>query len=281
METSMWVRATKLLISTSLLLSLDGALIVVFGSLLYGTQMDLELVIAAFLAVFSIYNLNKITDKVEDSINQRERAFKTNKIYSVLSVGAIIISLAIGALKGFFYLLILLTPIILGIFYSVKMSNKLPRLKEITGAKSIIVAFSWSTTGAFLPLTSGTINFMETSLVFTYIFIQVLINTVLFDSFDTKGDLVTGIKTIPSLLGQSRTKVLLLSVNSTLIFWLGLCYIEGIFKQFLLPLLFGIIYGYLIILRFLGKNLREVSTEIIIDGEWLLIVPMMKLFVPI
>jgi 4-hydroxybenzoate polyprenyltransferase len=273
----MWERAAKFFVSTSLLLSIDGILIFLFGSYLYQTQINIPLAIAAFLVVFSVYNLNKATDKVEDKINQRETATKSKSLYIALSIVTMLVSLTIGALNDAFAFLILATPIIIGIFYSIKISPKIPRLKEITGAKSVLVAFSWSLNGALLPLYAQPIDFEKLALVFTYIFAQVMINTILFDSLDTKGDLVSGIKTIPTALGPKRTKKLLLFANSTLVAWLGFCYFENLFLKFIPALLVGVIYGYIIVLKFLNKDARKVSTEMIIDGEWLLIVPIMRL----
>ncbi len=276
----MCVNVAKFLVSTSLLLSLDGALIVIFGSFLYAIQINPELAIASFLAVFSIYNLNKATDKVEDQVNQRETCSKPNKHYFIFSVATMIISLIIGALISFFSFLILITPIVIGFFYSIKISHKLPRLKEITGGKSLFVASCWSIIGAFLPLSLHPINFEKVALVFTYIFAQVMVNTILFDYFDAKGDLLTGIKTIPTALGPSRTKLLLITTNSTLILWLGFCCYAGLFIKFIPALLLGIIYSYLIIWHFLiSKKSRKGITDIIIDGEWLLIVPLMLLLI--
>jgi 4-hydroxybenzoate polyprenyltransferase len=275
----MSTNVAKFLVSTSLLLSLDGALIVIFGSFLYAIQINPELAIASFLAVFSVYNLNKATDNVEDQVNRREIGSKSDKHYFLFSIIAMLVSLIIGALISFFSFLILITPIVIGFFYSIKISHKLPRLKEITGGKSLFVASCWSIIGAFLPLSLHPINFEKTGLVFTYIFVQVMVNTVLFDSLDAEGDLVSGIRTIPTALGPSRTKLVLVFTNSTLLLWLGFCYSAGLFVRFIPALLLGVIYCYLMIWQFLSKKSRKVVTDLIIDGEWLLIVPLMLLFI--
>jgi 4-hydroxybenzoate polyprenyltransferase len=275
----MWARVVKFFVSSSLLLSVDGILIVIFGCFLYGIPINTELTIASFLAVFSVYNLNKATDKVEDSVNRPETRPKPTLFYVIPSLVALIVSLLIGALNGGFALIILSTPIIIGLLYSVKVSKKLPRLKEVTGAKSVSVALSWSLIGSFLPLSSQTINLEEVPLVFFYIFVQVMVNTMIFDAFDIKGDSVIKIKTIPTVLGRTMTRMVLLLTNTTLIFWIGFCYFEGFFIKFIPALLLGIVYGYIIIWRFLGKECRSLSSEILIDGEWLLVVPLMRLII--
>ncbi len=273
----MWARVVKCLVSTSLLLSLDGALIYIFASYLYETQINPQLIVASFLGVFSVYNLNKATDRAEDQMNQRETTANSNIYYIIPSVLAMAVSLIIADLNSVFALLILTIPLVVGLFYSVKISNRLPRLKEVTGAKSILVALSWSVTGSLLPLSMQAVDLQRVGLVFSYIFIQVLVNTVLFDVLDTTGDLVTGIKTIPALLGLSQTRVFLMLANSTLIFWIAFCFADGLFLRFLPALFFGVMYGYGIICYFMRKNSRKISTDIFIDGQWLLILPLMKI----
>jgi 4-hydroxybenzoate polyprenyltransferase len=272
----MWARTAKFLISTSLLLSIDGSLIVIFGCLLYNIPINLGLIIASFLAVFSVYNLNKATDKAEDSINRPGIVSKSTSFYVIPSVIAMIVSLVIGALNGVFAILILSTPIFIGLLYSVKISKNIPRFKEITGAKSISVALSWSLIGALLPLASGAINAEEVFLVFIYIFIQVMINTIIFDAFDVKGDATIGIKTIPVALGLSNTRRVLFLANTILIPWTIFCYFQGLFVQFLPALIFGIAYGYLILWRYLDSGHRSLASDLLIDGEWVFIVPLMR-----
>jgi 4-hydroxybenzoate polyprenyltransferase len=275
----MLLRTTKFLISTSLLLSLDGALIVIFGSFLYGIPINYQLTIASFLAVFSVYNLNKATDKREDSINRPETASKSTLYYLVPSIAAMIVSLFLGVLNGVFAVLILSTPFIVGLFYSVKISPKLPRLKEVLGAKSFLVAFTWSMNGAFLPLPTQLISLDKITLVFLYIFIQVTVNTILFDALDAKGDSLMRIKTLPIVLGPKKAKSILLLLNSTLIIWLTFCEFEGFFTRFMYALFFGVIYSYVLIVYFLGKNKRTLRAELMIDGEWMPIVTLMKLII--
>jgi hypothetical protein len=49
-------------------------------------------------------------------------------------------------------MLLVITPLVIGVIYSVKLFPFLPRLKEVVGVKSISVAFSWALTGSLLPV---------------------------------------------------------------------------------------------------------------------------------
>jgi 4-hydroxybenzoate polyprenyltransferase len=176
-------------------------------------------------------------------------------------------------------LLTLVTPILVGVFYSVKLSRSMPRLKEIVGAKSVSVAFSWALYGSFLPLSLHQAEFEKTILIFTYIFVQLLVNTVLFDVLDVKGDSDSGIKSIPVVLGRSRTAKLLTIANSALCFWLAYSVFRGLFLNYLPALFFGVAYGYVIIWVFSSKGRQRLQAELMIDGEWLPIVAFMKIVI--
>jgi 4-hydroxybenzoate polyprenyltransferase len=273
----MWMKVANFMVQSSLLLSLDAIFITVFGALLYGFEISPLLLFAAALGTFSVYTLNKATDQKEDLINKREHKLQP-KHYIYLALATMLASFAIAAFNGLFAFLVIVSPLVIGFFYSLRISKKIPRIKEITGAKSAMVALSWGIYGAILPLTAHLVNLETTALVFIYIFCQVLINTIVFDSFDAIGDSASNIRTIPLVLGQRGTQIFLLSINTALVFWTGFCVCEGFFLRFLPMLILGIAYSYAIVLRFLHKS-RNISREFLTDGEWLLIVPIMKIFI--
>lgn len=235
------------------------------------------IVLASFLAVFSVYNLNKATDKTEDAINRPGTTTKSTSYYVIPSVIAMIASFIIAVYVSIFALLILLTPILVGFFYSVKITSTLPRLKEIVGAKSVFVAFTWSLSGAFLPLTTGSTQGYRIVLVFSYIFLQVIVNTILFDVLDVKGDSASGMKTVPIVLGRNRTRNFLIFTNTVLCVWLVICGIEGLFMRYLPALEFGVFYTYVLIWHFIGGNCPRLLAEILVDGQWFPIVLIMKI----
>ena len=265
--------------SSSLFLALNSVFVVYFSFLLYGIDVSSPILLAVFLSTFSVYGLNKVTDQVEDSINKPEIASKSQTYYLIPSIVCCLISLGIGALEGPLVFTILLTPLIIGFVYSVKICKLLPRLKEMLGVKSIFVAFSWAFTGSLLPAAIGLVDVDKILLVFMYIFIGLFVNTVLFDVLDIEGDKVSGVKTIPMVLGRSGTMYLLVAVNSLLFFWVGLCWFFGLFVRDLPALVFGAFYGYAVICYFTKNKRKRLSAELIVDGEWLPIVAFLRAIV--
>jgi 4-hydroxybenzoate polyprenyltransferase len=267
-----FLRVVRFFTSSSLFLALNSALVVYFSFILYEIEVSPLILLAAFLSTFAVYSLNKVTDKTEDSINKPEQTTKAQKYYLIPSIVSCIISLAIGLMEGPLVFLVLLTPLIVGFVYSVKISKLLPRLKEVLGVKSVLVAFSWAFTGSFLPALMGFVTAEKIFLVFMYIFIQLFVNTVLFDVLDMSGDGVSQVKTIPLRLGKTRTAHLLFLANSLLLLWLVCCFVFGLFLRYLPAAAFGVFYGYGLIWYFTKNSGKRLSAELMVDGEWLPIV---------
>jgi len=267
---------TSFLISTSLFLAISGSLKVLFFCLLFNTFV-LNIVLATFLIIFSTYGLNKLTDIKEDAINAPERAKIIKKIEPVFKfslVFSFILSLLLGFSVNVLTLPVLLFPLFSGTLYSVKFSKNLPRLKDILGVKNITIALTWAVGSTLLPaICLLEKEIMQILLIFYFFFLKSLINAVLFDIRDIEGDRISGVRTMPVVLGRQKTKNLLLILNSTLIPWLAISYLSGFFYQYLPVLIFAIAYGYWYIIHFCKEGVKiGKSLDLLVDGEWIPIV---------
>jgi 4-hydroxybenzoate polyprenyltransferase len=252
-------------------------MVVVFSFCLLSYRIVPDLLLAAFLVTFSVYGLNRVTDRVEDSINRPERT--TKPIFSLFPlVASMLAGLLIGLLEGLTCFIVLLSPLIIGLVYSVRLSKSAPRLKDVVGAKSFAVAASWALTGCLLPVSFYAVNLEKVVLDFVYIFIHILVGTILCDALDWKGDLIAGVETIPLRLGRKKTKKLLIIMNSFAVFWLVYCVTRGLFMQLMPALAFGCVYGYLAIWYFFKDRCRRLTADLMLDGEWLPIVLILSVF---
>jgi 4-hydroxybenzoate polyprenyltransferase len=265
-------KALRFMISSSLLLSLNGVMVVVFGFFLASTRIMPPLILAAFLVTFSVYGLNKVTDKAEDLVNRPETSPIASGYYLIFSVASMLIGFLIGIFEGLLAFFALFAPVIIGVIYSVRISKSIPRLKEIVGVKSLVVAACWGLTGCLLPDSFGTAKLPVIVIVFVYIFIRVFVGATLCDVLDKKGDLVSGVETIPIRLGRNKTKKLLLFLNSLGMLLSIYCVATGILVRFVPALLFGVLYGYLAIWFFFRDNCKRFAAGLMLDGEWLPIV---------
>lgn len=256
---------------SSLFIAINSFLLSYFSFLLYEVRINFDLLLVSLLLTFTVYNLNKLTDIKEDSINVPERGgfIEKNKHCVIFAVIASYVSaLTLSFLQNPFAIFIILFPFCIGILYSIKISNF--RLKDITGIKNIVVALSWAVAGTFLPLAISCRDFILILLIFYFFFTKLFINTVLFDVRDIEGDRISSVRTIPVVFGRKRTKNLLLILNSTLIPWLAFSYLSGFFHQYLFVLIFAIAYGYWYILHFCKEGIEiGKSLDLLVDGEWI------------
>ncbi len=225
--------------------------------------------------MFSIYSLNKLTDAKEDSVNlpERTRYIQYNQqLILLLSIFSCFAAILLGFLVSFLSIFIILFPFIVGIFYSIQINPKLPRLKNITGVKNLMVALSWAVTVSLLPETYLYDISNMVSLIFYFIFVKFFINTVIFDIRDIEGDRKNNIKTIPVVIGQQKTKKMLLIIHSTLIPWIVVSIYCGFFTRYLPVLIFCIIYGYWYIHYFCNtEKIPKYATDLLVDGEWIFV----------
>jgi 4-hydroxybenzoate polyprenyltransferase len=268
----------KLISSTSLLLALNGSMVVIFSSFLLGYRIIPDLLLAAFLVTFSVYSLNKVTDKIEDSINRPEKTTKPVFYFLFPSIISMFMCLLIGLVEGLVPFIVLLNPLLIGLIYSVRVSKSLPRLKDIVGVKSFAVATSWALTGCLLPASVNGANLEKIALVFVYVFIRILVGTILCDFLDRKGDLISGVETIPLRLGRKKTRKLLVIINGFVVVWLVYCIARGLFMELMPALIFGCLYGYLAIWYFFKDKYQRLTANLMLDGEWFPIVVIAVLF---
>ncbi len=263
-----------ILTSSSVFIALNGCLKTFFSFSLYGTPISYPLILATFLVIYSVYGINKITDTEEDQLNAPERSdliSRHKNLFKYTAVSAYALAVIIGLLYGLQVLLVLLFPLLAGVIYSIQINPRIPRLKDIFAVKSVIVALSWTVGNTFLPIVDYNVNLMVMVMIFYLFFIKSFINTVLFDLMDVEGDVKTGTMTIPVVIGASSTIKLLLVLNSSLLILIHTALVFGLFQMFLIPLIFCIFYGYFYILYFSRKKNR-LNMDIMVDGEWILVV---------
>lgn len=263
------------LMLSSLFLSINGFLKIYFSFLLMGLEFNLKLALATLFVTFSVYNVNKLTDKKEDMVNMPKRAnYLENRepIIAILLILSYAIALILGFLEGMLTIPILLFPFVSGVFYSIKIISDV-RLKDIFIVKNIITALPWAVISTFLPIIgSHQITASVILSIFYFFLIKSFINTVLFDVRDIEGDRKNKTKTIPVVFGIKKTRNLLLQIHSTLLIWLGVSLYFKLFNEYLPALMFSIIYGYCYILYFCRKSKaheRDFFIDLIVDGEWI------------
>ena len=257
-------------------------LALIAGAMIYMSCViqDLPLVPSAFgimaLMTYSVYNLNRKTDEKEDAINHSERYAFTKKYERFLFASALLtylIAFFLAGIHGAAVLAITAIPLVSGIVYSMPVFPRqfgFRRLKEIPIIKSLIVATAWAIPAALLPAyVLSAAPGISTVIIGLFIFSLAFVNTVVFDMRDVAGDIVSGVRTIPVLLGVARTKILLTLVNllfGTIAVLFGLAVLS--FAEICI-LIVAIAYVQWYIVYFQQIAVTGVLCDLIVDGQFI------------
>jgi 4-hydroxybenzoate polyprenyltransferase len=206
---------------------------------------------ATFFLGISVYSLNRVTDLEEDAVNlpDRGRFFKKNRDYLLFaSLESINIAVVLAFLSNPSAIIVILFAFYIASFYGTGARRL--RLKNILFLKNITIAVTMTMAAVLLPLVVQSNIAFIVLMVAYFIFLNILIESVLHDVRDMEGDRKAGVRTIPVSLGRNKTRNLLLLLNSTLVVWVAFSLFQAIFYPYIFVLIFGVLYGYWSILRF-------------------------------
>jgi 4-hydroxybenzoate polyprenyltransferase len=267
------------LVYSSVYLSFAAGAMVFISSILHQVTFSIIILALGMLITYSIYNLNRKTDESEDAINHAHRYAFTKKYEKILylsGLGAYLLALVLSGFYGISVILVSSIPLFTGLIYSMPILPKAfrcRRLKEIPVLKSLLVAIAWALPPALLPVyISGASPGLVTLSVILFFFSLVFINTVLFDIRDLEGDRAAGVRTIPVLLGISRTKTLLTLVNIIFgISVLSLLLLSHISPVYICLIVIGMIYAQAYILLYQNVSTGNLRCDIIADGQFIVL----------
>jgi 4-hydroxybenzoate polyprenyltransferase len=182
--------------------------------------------------IFGIYTSNRFTDAAEDFTNDIQRVlfFQQRRIYYVLAVAALAISLGVLMAKeklNWVHFLLLA----MGFCYSYRAIPWYARgrgliflrIKEMTLVKNLAVSFLWGGSVFLVPILYAAAEIRDPFLVALLgagMFLSTLNNTLFDDVLDTDGDRVAGIKTLPTVWGARNSITFLWALDAA---WIAGC----------------------------------------------------------
>ena len=174
------------------------------------------------ISMYLVYTFAKTVrcDPQADFANDPERMeFLQRWRKPLIALAGVLFILGTVLCRGdFAQFLLFIYPILGAAAYDVKWlpaSFRYRRLKDVTGVKSLFVAFIWGTTNVLMPAYEAGVldRVLAIKALILYNTMVMFVNTVYFDLGDVKGDRLEGVVTLPIALGFSRTLVLLHLVN--------------------------------------------------------------------
>ncbi|MGA2104347.1 UbiA family prenyltransferase [Methanoregula sp.] len=220
---------TLRLLNTSTIVASAGCFRLYVAILLAAIIPTPLIIIAYGLIVYSTYTLDRAFGCEEDTVNRSELSGANKYIGISVSMFAFLTGALILATDQIYLASIL--PFIIGYIYSKGLSfggYKL-KLKGSMGSKNVVIGLTWGGSIALI-ISRFTPNILTVAAVFFFFGIKMFINSTLFDFKDVKGDLASGIRTLPVCLGETRTKCLLF----------GLCI--SLYSGMILSMLYGFIH---------------------------------------
>ncbi len=266
------------LMFSSIYVGIACASMVYISSLIQGVEVNPVAMIMMFLVCFSVYNLNRKTDEAEDAINREDRYSFTKKYEKPLYLSAVVgsgLALLLALLYGLSTFLLILTPFIAGILYSIPFlppNTGYRRLKEIPLVKNVVVTIAWAVPLTFLPLAVAHAPVTPSTGITLVFFVSwAFIASTLPDIRDKEGDEQAGIRTIPVVIGIERTLNLLTRINV----FLGICAVimSVIYLSPVITLLIIVscIYTQLVIDSFSRTHRKGTTFDLINDGQFFII----------
>ncbi|MEM5812439.1 MAG: UbiA family prenyltransferase [Candidatus Aenigmatarchaeota archaeon] len=250
---------------SNLYLAFGAAITTLCTLFMAGYPLLWDLVFIPFSASFLIYNLNRFTDIHEDSINLPNRTSFVRKFGRKILYVALVLyvfALFLAYQRGLLAFIFTLIPPVGGFFYSYF------RLKTLFVIKNIMVAALWGFNVLIVCAFFGDFGFFMV-LSYLFFFSAFLINVVIFDIKDIKGDSINKIDTLPVKIGIKSTKSFCLSILAALLAILTVMLTINIRSIVLLPFLFFI--GFFIKYAQGSENSPWWYYGIFVDGEFFVI----------
>jgi 4-hydroxybenzoate polyprenyltransferase len=204
-----------------ILLSLSAASMALFFSILFFKVFSFTYFSVVFLLTYAVYTMDRLAslEKDELSHSRRTRFLKQNKyVFALSSVLAFSTSLILAAMSRWIFVVLIPVAATIVILYSGDLSQKAfgtrrPNIKQYFVIKDIAVASGW---GLLLFTTSIFLNrpFTYEQWIFLIpLLMKLFVMAVVYDFKDINSDLQHGVRSLPIVLGELPTKVLLHLLN--------------------------------------------------------------------
>jgi 4-hydroxy-3-methylbut-2-enyl diphosphate reductase len=239
------------------------------AAVLQGIKPRLADCFITFFYVFAMHVLNRYADKAS-RFNYPSRAalyerYKFGFFLASLSGVSAALIIANAQSESAFFALLVMTG--LGLLYSVRIFPeswlkvvRVAKIKDIPASKTIFVAGGWSVVATLLPaMREGNHLNFKAFFAFVAVFALVFLRSALFDIVDIQGDRLVGEETLPIVIGEKRTRRLLVY----LVFGLALAFVVAPF----LGLATGFSYILLIICCYMGLTLFVHRRELLRPGS--------------
>ncbi len=231
--------AMRFLVNSNIYLALGAGCLAFAGSWLQGLPIHAAPILVAAFYILAMHTVNQMIERQSDQYNDPYRADfyqKNRHALSALAIVACTGALVTAWFMGPLFFLLLAGMSLLGFLYNMdavvekgRQRRRGSGLKNIPGSKTVLTSLGWGLVTALLPglYLEGYIS-PAGALVFAWVCAMVLVRTAYFDIMDMQGSRIMGRGTIPIILGEKRTLVLLKGILAAMMLVLPLGAAAGI-----------------------------------------------------
>ncbi len=222
-------RIRDFLLHTNIMLALGAGSMTYACSRIQSFENNLIHTAIAFLYILSMQVLNNLFAIKSDQYNNPDRALLYKNNYALCCITICIFGAAglfLSFKTGITCFSLLLTMSMLGLSYNLKIiphfmgKKRIRRIKDIPGAKTILIAMAWGIVTSILPAISNSGDILPACTAFLFSTGLVFVTTSLLDILGIQGDRITGRETIPILIGEKKSiqiiKQILISISIVL-----------------------------------------------------------------
>ena len=217
------------------------------GMLLQGLPVKPVNMAIMVLFVFAIHTLNWLIDKKGKAILESEDIYRKHRhFYTAPALFSLFFSLYLGFSQGIYPFLFLLAISAIGILYNMPVfpfRGQFLRLKDFPGSKNVAVAIAWASVGALLPfIIDPSSHPAALALAFLFVGGIVFIRSSMVDLLDIQSDRLIGRETIPVVIGEKKTKKLVILTVIILELILFFAYLTNVASSLALVLMISLFY---------------------------------------
>jgi len=217
-------RLVRFAVTSSVLPAVGGFFVSIAAQKVMGKK-SVEAAVAVGLYLFSMYILNNFAERrtrpFKDEPAKLELYRRYGKILAILAVLAGIAAPVLVLNMGVVPLAGIVLAELFGVVYSLPVLPKwvarifgIKRLKDIAASKSLFVAIAWCWVTILPVWWNYKLDFESGFVASALLFLLISSRAILFDLFDIGADKLVGAETLPTMIGERRTYLLLLAMLS-------------------------------------------------------------------
>ena len=212
------------MVKTNFYSALGAGCLALAGMLLQKIPVRISSIAVASFFVYAMHVLNRLMASKQSGLigSFREKSYlQHEKYYRLAAVVSLMLALGLSLANSMFSFFFLFLISLAGVLYNMKIlpgRRRFQRLRDIPGSKNIFIASAWGMVTAVLPALSLNHNFdagMAVAFIFT--FTLVFVRSAMSDIMDIQSDKLLGRETIPVVMGEEKTQVLLKIIVSILL----------------------------------------------------------------